>query len=65
MALPQEAIEIQKQRDAILVQVNELKAESRALKKQFDNIVEKANLAHKLGGFSDADKARLRELLDE
>lgn len=65
MALPQEAIEIQKRRDAILAQVEALKTESRALKRQFDDIVEKANLAHKLGGLSEADKARLRELLAE
>lgn len=65
MALPQEAIEIQKERDAILVEVTALKEKSRALKQKFDDIVERANLAHKLGGFSDADKARLRELLDE
>ena len=63
MALPKEAIDIQKKRDAILDQVSALKAESRVLKQKFDDVVERANLEHKLGAMSDKEKERLRELL--
>ena len=63
MALPLEAVEIQKQRDAILVQVTALKEQSRELKKQFDLIVERARLSHKFGGLSETEKAALKELL--
>jgi len=65
MATPQEALDIQGQRALILEQVNALKAKSRELKKQYDRIVEKANLAYKLGIVTEDDKAKLRELLDD
>ena len=64
MALPDEAVKLNEERLVIVKQIEELKVEARVIKKQMDSVIEKATLAHKLGGLSDGDKAKLRELLD-
>lgn len=65
MAIPQEAIDINEERLVIVQKIEDLKVKARALKKRYDEIVETANLQHKLGGLSEQDKERLRALLDE
>lgn len=63
MAIPQEALDIQAKRVEILEKVEALKAESRALKRQFDRIVETANFKHKFGQLTEHEKTALKEML--
>lgn len=63
MAIPQEALDIQAKRVEILEKVEALKAESRALKRQFDRIVETVNFKHKFGQLTEHEKAALKEML--
>jgi len=63
MALPQEAIELDAKRLAVVQQIEELKVEARALKKAMDKAIEKANLEFKLGIVTDEDREKMKALL--
>lgn len=65
MAMPQRAIELNEKRLELVNEIERLKVEARAVKKEMDAVIVKANLAHKLGGLSEQDKAHLKDLLAE
>ena len=57
MALPQKAIELNEKRLAVVAQIEELKGQARALKREMDFEIERANMLHKLGG-DDLEKVK-------
>jgi hypothetical protein len=63
MAMPQRAIELNEKRLELINEIERLKVEARTVKKEMDDVIVRANLAHKLGGLSDQDKAHLKSLL--
>jgi len=63
MSIPQEAITIDTKRRDVVAQIDTLKAQAKDLKKQYDAIVNKANLEYRFTRLSDAEKEVLKSML--
>ena len=63
MALSQREIELDAERLDLVHQIEALKVKCRAVKKERDDITRFRTLEHKVGGFSDEDKAALKRLM--